>query len=136
MRRIIIASIMSLVVVVTGVFLLNSTHTAASDDLRKRAPTATFTPTATATPTATPTPVILHTYTVSATGVAAEAYCDVGDALTGGGLNGNLGGSTVAISIPVVDGATGRSGWHGESFGTGPVTTYAVCLDNPPAHLP
>ncbi len=91
------------------------------------------------TPTPTATPPALRTYTVSATAVSpAEpiAYCDVGDALTGGGIQ-NPNATQLVESYPVFDSTSQRSGWTGGVWSApATITAYAVCLDNPPYHTP
>lgn len=153
MPKIITASIASLIAVAAGAFLVNGTGAVSG---AKPVPTATFTRTPTATPTATtvPTPTPAPPRTYWATGerplctganpvecLAAEAFCDLGDPATGGGGSGPdvlvHPGSAVIQSYPIVA-TDGQQGWHivvvapyGGSF-----SAYAVCLDNPPAHVP
>ncbi len=133
MRKIIITTIISALIVAVGGFLLSGTGTASG---ARRGPTATFTP----APTATPRP--LSTYVVTATlqpgfpncadpaSCIVTSNCDAGDPVTGGGMD-HLANTVPDYSRPAVGGWSGR--WYNPNGGE---TVYAVCLDNPPAHVP
>lgn len=92
---------------------------------------------ATDTPTVTPTPTIgagMQTYSVSVSGVFAEAtaFCDVGDAVTGGSAGTAY--DSPQRSQPVYDDALHQSGWYGRWSQSGQHAVFAVCLDNPPTN--
>lgn len=83
-------------------------------------------------PTATPS--LMATYVVESTANGtATAYCDVGDAVAGGGFSAAF-LDYVSVSQPYHDG--GGDGWRATWNANANITAYVVCLDNPPAHAP
>ena len=73
--------------------------------------------------------------------LGAEAFCDLGDILLGGGGQGPFDlvahpGAAVTQSFPVLA-VDGRKGWHivVEAPYGGDFTGYAICSDNPPSHV-
>jgi len=73
---------------------------------------------------------------VDSLGNQANALCDVGDKIIGGGTS-VLGGQTrVSIGEPIFNGgpSSNQEGWRGELGGGGSfqIRVSASCLDNPP----
>ena len=87
-----------------------------------------------AAPTPEPTPLRTYFESVQQSSFFAKAYCDAGDAVTGGGFAAN--GAVIRNSQPEgqVSGSDPGNvgGWLAQIDPPGVVTAIVMCVDNPP----